>query len=161
MRRVPALGRAGIKRGVNGPIPYSPDGNPYIGPEPGLRNFFHCNNFSFGITQAGGAGKALAEWVVHGRTEWDLWSLDRRRYGAYASTAYTVAKAVEVYQNEYASSFPYEERAAGRSIWKSPLYDTLKAKGARFGARGGWERAVYFDLQGSVPAEVHSFRREK
>ncbi len=160
MRRVPALGRAGIKRGVNGPIPYSPDGNPYIGPEPGLRNFFHCNNFSFGITQAGGAGKALAEWVLHGRTEWDLWSLDRRRYGAYASTAYTVAKAVEVYQNEYASSFPYEERAAGRSIWKSPLYDTLKAKGARFGARGGWERAVYFDLHGTLPAEVHSFRRE-
>ena len=160
MRRVPALGRAGIKRGVNGPIPYSPDGNPYIGPEPGLRNFFHCNNFSFGITQAGGAGKALAEWVVHGRTEWDLWSLDRRRYGDYASTAYTVAKAVEVYQNEYASSFPYEERAAGRPIWKSPLYDTLKAKGARFGARGGWERAVYFDLEGTVPAEVHSFRRE-
>ena len=160
MRRVPALGRAGIKRGVNGPIPYSPDGNPYIGPEPGLRNFFHCNNFSFGITQAGGAGKALAEWVMHGRTEWDLWSLDRRRYGAYAATAYTVAKAVEVYQNEYASSFPYEERAAGRSVWKSPLYDTLKAKGARFGARGGWERAVYFDLDGTVPAEVHSFRRE-
>ena len=160
MRRVPALGRAGIKRGVNGPIPYSPDGNPYIGPEPDLRNFFHCNNFSFGITQAGGAGKALAEWVVHGRTEWDLWSLDRRRYGAYASNAYTVAKAVEVYQNEYASSFPYEERAAGRPVWKSPLYDTLKAKGARFGARGGWERAVYFDLDGTVPAEVHSFRRE-
>ena len=160
MRRVPALGRAGIKRGVNGPIPYSPDGNPYIGPEPGLRNFFHCNNFSFGITQAGGAGKALAEWVVHGRTEWDLWSLDRRRYGDYASSEYTVAKAVEVYQNEYASSFPYEERAAGRQIWKSPLYDTLKAKGARFGARGGWERAVYFDLQGTLPAEVHSFRRE-
>jgi dimethylglycine dehydrogenase len=62
MARVPALSRAGIKRGVNGPIPYSPDGNPYIGPEPGLRNFFHCNTFSFGITQGGGAGKALAEW---------------------------------------------------------------------------------------------------
>lgn len=160
MRRVPALGRAGIKRGVNGPIPYSPDGNPYIGPEPGLRNFFHCNTFSFGITQAGGAGKALAEWVLDGRTEWDLWSVDRRRYGPYATAEYTVAKAVEVYQNEYASSFPYEERSAGRPGWRSPLYDTLKSKGARFGARGGWERAVYFDLQGTLPAEVHSFRRE-
>lgn len=160
MARVPALARAGIKRGVNGPIPYSPDGNPYIGPEPGLRNFFHCNTFSFGITQGGGAGKALAEWVIHGQTEWDLWSLDRRRYTDYATTDYTVAKAIEVYQNEYASSFPYEERPAGRPLRTSPLYDTLKAKGARFGARGGWERAVYFDLDGTVPAENLSFRRE-
>jgi len=160
IRRVPLLGRAGIKRGVNGPIPYSPDGNPCIGPEPGLRNFFHCNNFSFGITQAGGAGKALAEWVVHGQPEWDLWSLDRRRFTDYATTAYTVAKAVEVYQNEYASSFPYEERPAGRPLRTSPVYETLKAKGARFGARGGWERAVYFDLDGTVPAEKHAFRRE-
>ena len=158
--RVPALGRAGIKRGVNGPIPYSPDGNPYIGPEPGLRNFFHCNTFSFGITQGGGAGKALAEWVVHGQTEWDLWSLDRRRYTDYASSAYTVAKAVEVYQNEYASSFPYEERPAGRPLRCSPLYGTLQAKGARFGARGGWERAVYFDLDGTLAQEKLSFRRE-
>ena len=160
MARVPALSRAGIKRGVNGPIPYSPDGNPYIGPEPGLRNFFHCNTFSFGITQGGGAGKALAEWVVHGKTEWDLWSLDRRRYGDYATTDYTVAKAIEVYQNEYASSFPYEERPAGRPLRTSPLYETLKAKGARFGARGGWERAVYLDLKGDVPLDTHSFRRE-
>ena len=160
MARVPALSRAGIKRGVNGPIPYSPDGNPYIGPEPGLRNFFHCNTFSFGITQGGGAGKALAEWVVHGQTEWDLWSLDRRRYGDYATTEYTVAKAIEVYQNEYASSFPYEERPAGRPLRTSPLYETLKAKGARFGARGGWERAVYLDLKGDIPADTHSFRRE-
>ena len=160
MARVPALSRAGIKRGVNGPIPYSPDGNPYIGPEPGLRNFFHCNTFSFGITQGGGAGKALAEWVVHGKTEWDLWSLDRRRYGDYATTEYTVAKAIEVYQNEYASSFPYEERPAGRPLRTSPLYEALKAKGARFGARGGWERAVYLDLKGDVPPDTHSFRRE-
>ena len=160
MARVPALSRAGIKRGVNGPIPYSPDGNPYIGPEPGLRNFFHCNTFSFGITQGGGAGKALAEWVLHGKTEWDLWSLDRRRYGDYATTDYTVAKAIEVYQNEYASSFPYEERPAGRPLRTSPLYETLKAKGARFGARGGWERAVYLDLKGDVPPDTHSFRRE-
>ncbi|HKX08646.1 MAG TPA: FAD-dependent oxidoreductase, partial [Stellaceae bacterium] len=111
--RVPALGRVGVRKVVNGPIPYSPDGNPYIGPEHGLRNFFHCNTFSFGIVQAGGAGKALAEWVVEGRPEWDLWSLDRRRYTAYADQAYTAAKAIEVYQNEYAPGFPFEERPAG------------------------------------------------
>jgi dimethylglycine dehydrogenase len=89
-----------------------------------------------------------------------LWSLDRRRYGDYATTEYTVAKAIEVYQNEYASSFPYEERPAGRPLRTSPLYDKLKAKGARFGARGGWERAVYLDLNGDIPADTHSFRRE-
>jgi dimethylglycine dehydrogenase len=158
--RVPLLGKAGIKRGVNGPIPYSPDGNPYIGPEPGLRNFFHCNNFSFGITQGGGAGKALAEWVIHGQPEWDLWNLERRRYGAYASTEYTVAKAIEVYQNEYASSYPYEEREAGRPLACSPLYGTLKTKGAHFGARGGYERAVYFDRSGNMGPQNLSFRRE-
>ena len=157
MRRVPLLARLGVKRVVNGPIPYSPDGNPYIGPEPGLRNFFHANTFSFGITQAGGAGKALAEWVIHGEPEFDLWGFDRRRYGAYADFAYTRAKAIEVYQNEYAPGFPFEERAAGRLRKRSPLYETLRRKGARFGARGGWERAVVFD---SVEPAL-SFRRPR
>src|SRR5215472_12981704 len=159
MARVPPLGRVGVRKVVNGPIPYSPDGNPYIGPEHGLRNFFHCNTFSFGIVQAGGAGKALAEWVIDGRPEWDLWSLDRRRYTAYADQTYTAAKAIEVYQNEYAPAFPMEERPAGRPRRRSPLYDRLKAKGARFGARGGWERPVFFDPQGSAGKPVLSFRR--
>ena len=158
MARVPLLAEVGVKRVVNGPIPYSPDGNPYIGPEPGLRGFFHANTFSFGITQAGGAGKALAEWVMHGEPEYDLWGFDRRRYGAYADFAYTRAKAIEVYQNEYAPGFPFEERAAGRGRKASPLYETLKAKGARFGARGGWERAVYF---GDAGEPTLSFRRPR
>ena len=161
MARVPPLASAGVRRVVNGPIPYSPDGNPYIGPEHGLRNFFHANTFSFGITQAGGAGKALAEWVIHGGPEWDLWPLDRRRYTAYADVAYTKAKAVEVYQNEYAPAYPNEEREAGRPLKTSSLYARLKAKGARFGARGGWERAVYFDPDGSIKEHTLSFRRER
>jgi dimethylglycine dehydrogenase len=161
MQRVPLLGTVGVRKVINGPIPYSPDGNPYIGPEQGLRNFFHCNTFSFGIAQAGGAGKALAEWVVLGRPEADLWSLDRRRYTGYAGQAFTAAKAVEVYQNEYAPSFPYEERPAARPLRHSPLYDRLKAKGARFGARGGWERATYFDLDGSAFEPSLTFRRER
>jgi dimethylglycine dehydrogenase len=159
--RVPTLGSVGVRKVVNGPIPYSPDGNPYIGPEHGLRNFFHCNTFSFGISQAGGAGKALAEWVVEGRAEWDLWSLDRRRYTAYADQAYTAAKAVEVYQNEYAPVFPYEERPAGRPRRRSPLYDRLTRKGAQFGARGGWERAVYFNSDTTAGKHTLSFRRER
>ena len=159
--RVPILGTVGVRRVVNGPIPYSPDGNPYIGPEHGLRNFFHCNTFSFGISQAGGAGKALAEWVVEGKPEWDLWSLDRRRYTGYADQAFTAARAVEVYQNEYAPGYPYEERPAGRPLRTSPLYERLSAQGARFGMRGGWERVVYFDPDGRAAEPTLSFRRER
>ena len=143
--RVPVLGEAGIARVVNGPIPYAPDGNPYLGPERGLRNFFHCNTFSFGIAQGGGAGKATAEWILEGRPAIDIWSIDRRRYKDYATTQYTVDKAIEVYQNEYAMGFPFEEREAGRPAYTSPLYETLRAKGAYFGARGGWERPTWFD----------------
>ena len=161
MARVPLLASAGVRRVVNGPIPYSPDGNPFIGPEHGLRNFFHANTFSFGIAQAGGAGKALADWVIHGGPEWDLWPLDRRRYTAYADVAYAKAKAVEVYQNEYAPAYPNEERAAGRPLKTSSLHARLKAKRAHFGARGGWERAVYFDPDGSISEHTLSFRRER
>ncbi|MGH7103142.1 MAG: NAD(P)/FAD-dependent oxidoreductase [Acetobacteraceae bacterium] len=80
MRRVPLLGSAGLRRVINGPIPYTPDGNPLIGPAPGLRNAFECCVFSFGIAQAGGAGKALAEWVVEGETEWDCRAVDPCRF---------------------------------------------------------------------------------
>jgi len=160
--RVPPLGRVGVRRVVNGPIPYSPDGNPYIGPAHGLRDFFHCNTFSFGICQAGGAGKAIAEWVIDGAPEWDLWSLDPRRYAAYATTTYTTAKAVEVYQNEYAPVFPNEERPAGRPLRTSALYGVLRAKGARFGARGGWERPTWFATAGDGEGQDRpGFRRDR
>ncbi|MEP7201800.1 MAG: FAD-dependent oxidoreductase [Ilumatobacteraceae bacterium] len=148
--RVPVLAEAGIARVINGPIPYSPDGYPYLGPERGLRNFFHCNTFSFGIAQGGGAGMAIADWIIDGQPPFDVWSVDRRRFKQYATFDYTVAKAVEVYQNEYAVAFPFEERPAGRPSYRSPLYDTLAAKGAAFGARGGWERPVYLDTDSTI-----------
>ncbi|HEY6432746.1 MAG TPA: FAD-dependent oxidoreductase [Acetobacteraceae bacterium] len=159
--RVPVLGTVGVRRVVNGPIPYSPDGLPYIGPAHGLRNFFHCNTFSFGIAQAGGAGKALAEWVVEGAPEWDLWALDPRRYTGYATQSFAIAKAVEIYQNEYAPAFPLEERPAGRPLRTSPLYGRLKAKGAVFGARGGWERATWFANGAGEAGPALSFRRKR
>ncbi len=142
--RVPLLGSVGVQRVVNGPIPYTPDGNPLVGPAPGLRNFYECCVFSFGIVQAGGAGKLMADWIVEGEPEWDIWSLDPRRYTDFVTQSYTTAKAVELYQNEYAIGYPYEERPAGRPAKTSPLYEKLKAKGAMFGARGGWERATWF-----------------
>ena len=159
--RVPLLAQAGIKRVVNGPIPYAPDGNPYVGPAPGLHNFYHANTFSFGIAQSGGAGKALAEWVIDGRPEWDLWGLDPRRYTGYATKTFTTAKAIEIYQNEYAQSFPNEERLAGRPLRTSPLYHRLAQKGARFGVRAGWERAAYFDPNGVVGEDGPHFRRDR
>lgn len=159
--RVPILGSVGVQRVINGPIPYSPEGFPYIGPAHGLANFYQCCCFSFGIAQAGGAGKTLAEWVTEGEPEWDLWALDPRRYTGYANKTYVTAKAIELYQNEYAIAFPFEERPAGRPARTSPLYDCLAAKGARFGARGGWERATYFAPEGGFDEPTNSFRRDR
>jgi dimethylglycine dehydrogenase len=159
VERVPVLGTVGLQRVINGPIPYAPDGNPYIGPAFGLRNVYNCNTFSFGICQAGGAGKAMAETIVDGASPWDLWSCDERRYGAYADQAYTVDKAVELYQNEYAIGFPNEERSAGRPRYTTPLYERLAAKRAVFGARGGWERAAWFAPPGAKVENAVGFQR--
>jgi dimethylglycine dehydrogenase len=160
--RVPILGSVGVKSVINGPIPYAPDGNPLIGPAPGLPGLFHCCAFTFGIAQAGGAGKIIAEWVAQGQPEWDMWPLDSRRYLAYANRTFTLAKALETYQDEYGIGYPAEERAAGRPAKTSPVYTRLKAKGARFGARGGWERAVYFPQVGDPAAAPElSFRRPR
>ena len=158
--RVPILGTVGVKSVINGPIPYAPDGNPLIGPAPGLPNFFHCCAFTFGIAQAGGAGKIIAEWVANGQPEWDMWPLDSRRYLQYANPKFALSKALETYRHEYGVGYPVEERPDGRPAKTSPVYQRLKDKGARFGARGGWERAVYFPQAGSRPvAPELSFRR--
>ncbi len=157
--RVPILGSVGVKTVINGPIPYAPDGNPLIGPAPGLPGFFHCCAFTFGIVQAGGAGKVIAEWVANGQPEWDMWPLDSRRYLEYANHRFTLAKAVETYQYEYGIGFPAEERPAGRPAKASPVNQRIKDKGAKFGARGGWERAVYFPAPGDPTTPELSFRR--
>ncbi len=157
--RVPILGSVGVKTVINGPIPYAPDGNPLIGPAPGLPGFFHCCAFTFGIVQAGGAGKVIAEWVASGQPEWDMWPLDSRRYLEFANHRFTHAKAVETYQYEYGIGYPAEERPAGRPAKASPVYARLKSKGAVFGARGGWERAVFFPAAGDPTKPEVSFRR--
>jgi dimethylglycine dehydrogenase len=157
--RVPILGSVGVKTVINGPIPYAPDGNPLLGPAPGLPGFYHCCAFTFGIAQAGGAGKSIAEWVANGQPEWDMWPLDSRRYLDFANHKFTLAKALETYQNEYGVGYPAEERPAGRPAKTSPAYPRLKDKGAVFGARGGWERAVYFPGKGARISPELSFRR--
>jgi dimethylglycine dehydrogenase len=146
--RVPLLQKAGVSRVINGPIPYAPDGLPLLGPMPGVRNAFEACVFTFGITQAGGAGKVLAEWVTGGATEWDMWACDPRRFTAYADHDYTKAKAVETYGHEYAMHFPWHRWPAGANRRLSALHTRLAAAGAVFGAYNGWERANWFAQPG-------------
>jgi dimethylglycine dehydrogenase len=157
--RVPLLGSVGVRRVINGPIPYAPDGNPLVGPARGVRNFFHCCAFTFGIVQAGGAGRLMAEWVVNGAPRWDPWVLDTRRYVDFADRRYALEKALETYRYEYAVAYPQEERPAGRPGKRSPINAALSAAGAVFGARAGWERALYYRAAADPPGIECSFRR--
>ena len=153
MARVPLLGTSGVSRVINGPIPYAPDGLPLIGPMPGVPNAFEACVFTFGIAQSGGAGKVLAEWVVEGQTEWDMWSVDPRRYTDYTDQDYCDQKGMEVYGHEYAMHFPWHEWPAGRDKKLSPLHSRLQEAGAQFGAYNGWERANWFAQAGDDTSE--------
>jgi dimethylglycine dehydrogenase len=153
--RVPILGTAGLFKVINGPIPYAPDGNPLIGPMPGMPNAFEACVFTFGIAQAGGAGKVLAEWVTEGRTEWDMWSCDPRRFTAFAAAPdYAVAKGLEVYGHEYAIHFPRHAWPAARGRKLSPIHDRIATLGGQFGAFNGWERALWYAQPGDDTSEA-------
>ncbi len=152
--RVPILGTAGLSRTINGPIPYTPDGNPLIGPMPGVPNAFEACVFTFGICQAGGAGKVLAEWVTEGETEWDMWSCDPRRFTDFCDQPYTIAKGMEVYGHEYAMHFPRHAWPAGRPMKLSAVHDRTTALGAQYGAANGWERANWYARPGDDTSEA-------
>ncbi len=151
--RVPLLAKGGVQRVINGPIPYAPDGLPLVGPAPGLTNFLEACVFTFGICQAGGAGKVIAELIAEGETELDLWFMDPRRFTDYATKTYATAKAIEIYQNEYAMHPPHRVWPAGRPAKASPLYDRLAGRGAQFGAFGGWERPLWYAREGDRPED--------
>ena len=153
MKRVPILGKAGISKVINGPIPYTPDGNPLIGPSPGLTNVYEACVFTFGIAQGGGAGKVLSEWVSEGYTEWDMWSCDPRRFTDYTDKDYCAAKAAEVYGHEYAMHFPFHSWPAGRNKKQSPNHQTIINNGGQMGAYNGWERANWFAKDGDDTSE--------
>ena len=153
MKRVPILGKAGISKVINGPIPYTPDGNPLIGPSPGLPNVYEACVFTFGIAQGGGAGKVLSEWVSEGYTEWDMWSCDPRRFTDYTDKDYCAAKAAEVYGHEYAMHFPFHSWPAGRDKKQSPNHQTIINNGGQMGAYNGWERANWFAKDGDDTSE--------
>ncbi len=153
MARVPLLEKAPLTKVINGPIPYTPDGNPLIGPMPGVPNAFEACVFTFGICQAGGAGKVLAEWVTEGATEWDMWSCDPRRFTGFEDADYCVKKGMEVYGHEYAIHFPHHAWPEGRGKKLSAVHNWTAALGAQFGAYNGWERALWYARAGDDTSE--------
>ena len=162
IHRIPSSENAGLKDDFNGPICYTPDGNPLIGPAPGLRNMWLAEGFSFGITAAGGAGHYLAQMMVDGEAEIDMASLDPKRFGPWMTTEYAERKNEESYDHVFVLHHPDEERPAGRPLKTAPCYARVKARGAQFGCVNGWERPNYY---GPADAEDHfdhaarSFRR--
>lgn len=153
MARVPLLGESGISKVINGPIPYTPDGNPLIGPMPGVPNAFEACVFTFGIAQGGGAGKVMAEWITEGETEWDMWAVDPRRFTDYCDQDYCNQKGMEIYGNEYAMHFPYHEWPAGRDKKVSAVDAKVRELGGQMGVYNGWERANWFAKPGDDVSE--------
>lgn len=159
IHRLPTSETVGLKDDYNGPICYTPDGNPLVGPAPGLRNMWLAEGFSFGITAAGGVGHYLTQMMVEGEAEIDMASLDPRRYGGWMTTEYAARKNEEAYEHVFILHHPDEEREACRPLRTSPAYDRQKARGAQFGHVNGWERPNYFGPQDFDDHASRSFRR--
>ena len=159
IHRVPSCEASGLKDNFNGPICYTPDGNPLVGPAPGLRNMWLAEGFSFGITAAGGVGHYLAQIMTEGEAEIDMASLDPKRYGDWMTTEYAARKNEECYSHVYVLHHPDEERGAARPLRTAPAYDRQKAAGAQFGQVNGWERPNYYAPVGFDDTEARSFRR--
>ncbi|GAB4297929.1 MAG: FAD-dependent oxidoreductase [Roseovarius sp.] len=158
-RRFPALQRAGIKSVIHGPFTFAPDGNPLVGPVPGLRNYWSACAVMAGFSQGGGVGLMLAQWMVEGECERDVSAMDVARFGDWIGPGYTVPKVIETYQKRFSVSYPNEERPAGRPLYTSPAHDILDRLGAVWGQQYGLEVANWF-AQGDEPRhETPSFRR--
>jgi len=157
--RMPILGETGFKHVTAGPITYTPNGDPLVGPAYPLKNFFHACGYSFGITQAGGIGHYIAGWIMEGEPEIDLWSVDSRRYGSYATWAYNHEKIADTYPRLYSIFFPNEFRSAARPNRTSPIYEYQKQAGAVFGDYFGWECPNFFTAAEADRCEKPSWRR--
>lgn len=155
----PPLERAGIKKIVNGPFTFAPDGNPVVGPIRGLRNYWVACGVMAGFSQGGGVGLALSNWMIHGDPGFDVWAMDVARFGDWATMAYTNAKVRENYSRRFRIRFPNEELPAARPLRMTPVYDRLKANGAVFGAAFGLEHALWFAPPGVEPIEDVTYRR--
>ena len=158
-KRFPILETAGIKRVINGPFTFAPDGNPLVGPVPGLRNYWSACAVMAGFSQAGGVGLSLAEWMVEGEPSRDIFALDVARFGNFITPGYTRAKAQEFYQRRFSVSYPNEELPAARPFRLSPAYARWQAERAVFGQQYGLEVVNYFAPEGEPLYENPSFRR--
>ena len=159
IHRFPVMGESGFKHVTVGPITYTPNGNPLVGPAYPLKGYFLACGYSFGITQAGGIGHYIAGWMMNGEPEIDLWSVDSRRYGSYANWSYNHEKIEDTYPRLYSIIYPNEWRDAARPNRTSPIYEYQKAAGASFGEYYGWECPNYFTTESSDLCETPSWRR--
>jgi dimethylglycine dehydrogenase len=158
-RHVPAMAKAGIKRIINGPFTFSPDGNPLVGPVQGLRNYWCACAVMAGFSQGGGVGLALSQWMVNGDPGFDVWAMDVARYGEWATRSYTNEKVRENYSRRFSIRFPNEELPAARPQQTTALYDTMIAQGAVMGDSWGLETPLWFAPKGVEPKDIVSFRR--
>ncbi|MEL6608417.1 MAG: FAD-dependent oxidoreductase [Pseudomonadota bacterium] len=157
--RFPVLERAGVKNVIHGPFTFAPDGNPLVGPVPGMRNYWSACAVMAGFSQGGGVGLMLAQWMVEGETERDVTAMDVARFGRFITPEYTVPKVIENYQRRFSVSYPNEELPAARPFRTTPMYDIFTNMGAVWGQQYGLEVPNYF-AQGDEPTyETPSFRR--
>jgi len=159
--RIPALAEAGIKDMINGPFTFGPDGNPMIGPVPGMRNYWTAVGVMAGFCQAGGVGKCLAEWMIEGEPEIDVWAMDIARFGDYASPDWGTIKSSENYERRFLLTFPNETLPRGRCQRTTALYDRLTAQGAVWGDGFGLEAALWFADGPEDAHEEPTFRRSR
>jgi len=155
----PAIGRAGIKRVINGPFTFAPDGNPLVGPVRGLPNYWCACAVMAGFSQGGGVGLALANWMTEGDPGFDVWAMDVARFGPWATPGYTNAKVRENYSRRFRITFPNEELPAARPLKTTPLYGELVAENAVMGGSWGLEHALWFAPEGTEPVETVTFGR--
>ena len=158
-RRFPALGRAGVKSVIHGPFTFAPDGNPLVGPVPGLRNYWSACGVMAGFSQGGGVGLMLAQWMVEGECERDVSAMDVARFGDWITPGYTLPKVIENYQKRFSVAYPNEELPAARAFRTTPMYDLFDAMGAVWGHQYGLEVVNYFAEADEPRIETPSFRR--
>ncbi len=158
-KHFPALAKAGIKKVINGPFTFTPDGNPLIGPVQGLKNYWLACGVLAGFSQGGGVGLALSQWMVNGDPGFDVWAMDNARYGEWATRSYTNEKVRETYGRRFSIQFPNEELPAARPQQTTALYDTMIAQGAVMGNSWGLETPLWFAPKGVEPKDIVSFHR--
>jgi dimethylglycine dehydrogenase len=160
IKRVPVIGKAGVKRVINGPMIWSPDSAALFGPVPELRNYFCCNGIIPGFSQSGGLGQLAAEWMIEGEPSLDLFGWDLARFGPWAGREFTRARVGDQYANRFKIHFPNEERAAGRPVRVRPAYALQQKMNAVFGLNFGWEHPLWFSADGEAKQETVGFTRQ-